>query len=96
MFNNTISQTAMGMTPEQISNSNVSDQGFLKDFYQGPLQEKEFWVNVSFSKEYTKEYTQDCTRGEDPQTAAARYYLKKIQEQKFEGVIRIYKKLQKN
>ena len=33
LMNNTISQTAMGMTPEQISNSNVSDQGFLKDFY---------------------------------------------------------------
>jgi hypothetical protein len=33
LLNNTISQTAMGMTPQQISNSNVSDQGFLKDLY---------------------------------------------------------------
>ena len=33
MFNNTISQTAMGMTPQQIRNTNVSDQGFIKDFY---------------------------------------------------------------
>ena len=33
LFNNTISQTAMGMTPQQIRNTNVSDQGFIKDFY---------------------------------------------------------------
>ena len=33
MYNNTISQTAMGMTPQQIRNTNVSDQGFIKDFY---------------------------------------------------------------
>ena len=33
LFNNTISQTAMGMSPQQIRNTNVSDQGFLKDFY---------------------------------------------------------------
>jgi len=33
LMNNTISQTAMGMTPQQIRNTNVSDQGFIKDFY---------------------------------------------------------------
>ena len=33
LLNNTISQTAMGMTPQQIRNTNVSDQGFIKDFY---------------------------------------------------------------
>ena len=33
LMNNTITQTAMGMTPQQIRNSNVSDQGFIKDFY---------------------------------------------------------------
>jgi len=33
LLNNTISQSAMGMTPQQIRNTNVSDQGFIKDFY---------------------------------------------------------------
>ena len=33
LLNNTISQTAMGMNPQQIRNTNVSDQGFIKDFY---------------------------------------------------------------
>ena len=33
LMNNTVTQTAMGMSPQQIRNSNVSDQGFIKDFY---------------------------------------------------------------
>ena len=33
MFNNTISQTAMGMTPQQIRNTNVSNDGFIDKRY---------------------------------------------------------------
>jgi len=33
MANNTISQTAMGMTPQQIRNSNVSTDGFISNAY---------------------------------------------------------------
>ena len=33
MLNNTISQTAMGMTPQQIRNSNVSNDGFISGAY---------------------------------------------------------------
>ena len=33
IMNNTISQTAMGMTPQQIRNSNVSDDGFISGAY---------------------------------------------------------------
>ena len=33
MANNTISQTAMGMTPTQIRNSNASTEGFISDAY---------------------------------------------------------------
>jgi len=33
VLNNTISQTAMGMTPQQIRNSNTSTQGFISDAY---------------------------------------------------------------
>ena len=33
LMNNTISQTAMGMTPQQIKNSNVSDDGFISRAY---------------------------------------------------------------
>jgi len=33
LMNNTISQTAMGMTPQQIRNSNVSDDGFISGAY---------------------------------------------------------------
>ena len=32
-LNSTISQTAMGMTPQQIRNSNVSDKGFIRESY---------------------------------------------------------------
>ena len=31
--NNTISQTAMGMTPQQIRNSNASSDGFISNAY---------------------------------------------------------------
>ena len=33
LLNNTISQSAMGMTPQQIRNSNVSDDGFISGAY---------------------------------------------------------------
>jgi len=33
LMNNTISQSAMGMSPQQIRNSNVSTQGFISDAY---------------------------------------------------------------
>ena len=33
LLNNTISQSAMGMTPQQIRNSNVSTEGFISDAY---------------------------------------------------------------
>ena len=33
IMNNTISQSAMGMTPQQIRNSNVSTEGFISDAY---------------------------------------------------------------
>ena len=33
LLNNTISQSAMGMTPQQIRNSNVSTDGFISDAY---------------------------------------------------------------
>ena len=33
LMNNTISQTAMGMTPQQIRNSNVSNDGFISGAY---------------------------------------------------------------
>ena len=33
VLNNTISQTAMGMTPQQIRNSNVSNDGFISSAY---------------------------------------------------------------
>ena len=32
-LNNTITQTAMGMTPQQISNSNTSTDGFINNSY---------------------------------------------------------------
>ena len=32
-LNNTVSQSAMGMTPQQIRNSNVSDDGFISGAY---------------------------------------------------------------
>ena len=32
-LNNTITQTAMGMTPQQISNSNASTDGFINNSY---------------------------------------------------------------
>ena len=32
-LNNTITQTAMGMTPQQISNSNASPDGFISNSY---------------------------------------------------------------
>ena len=33
LMNNTISQSAMGMTPQQIRNSNVSTDGFISGTY---------------------------------------------------------------
>ena len=33
LLNNTISQSAMGMSPTQIRNSNVSTDGFISDAY---------------------------------------------------------------
>ena len=33
LVNNTISQSAMGMTPTQIRNSNVPDDGFISGAY---------------------------------------------------------------
>jgi len=33
LLNNTISQTAMGMTPQQIRNTNSQNQGFITDLY---------------------------------------------------------------
>ena len=33
LMNNTISQTAMGMTPQQIRNTNVSNDGFIDKRY---------------------------------------------------------------
>ena len=33
LMNNTISQTAMGMTPQQIRNTNVSADGFIDKRY---------------------------------------------------------------
>ena len=33
LMNNTITQSAMGMTPQQIRNSNVSNDGFISGAY---------------------------------------------------------------
>jgi hypothetical protein len=33
LINNTISQSAMGMTPQQIRNTNVSNDGFIDKRY---------------------------------------------------------------
>ena len=43
-MNNTISQTAMGMTPQQIRNSNVSTEGFIKTLINGQYR-REFYTH---------------------------------------------------
>ena len=41
-MNNTISQTAMGMTPQQIRNTNVSADGFIDNSINGHYRRKHF------------------------------------------------------